>query len=123
MNSLYLLIGKYKIKNNYLSIKYCLIFNFLFADGFIGNMKRKRAHMKDVRDRNILGLYNKLHELVGLVADLLSIQTLTDTTVLQLSSLGVAPFFVENVAELQLSSLRLVTQVNFFCFFYFGKLP
>lgn len=85
---------------------------FVFVDGFIGNMKRKRANVKDVRDRNILGLYNKLHELVGLIADLLSIQTLTDTTVLLLSSLGVAPFFVENVPELQLSSLRLVTKVG-----------
>ena len=74
-------------------------------------MKKKRAHVKDVRDRNILGLYNKLHEAVGLIADLLSLQTLTDTTVLLLSTLGVAPFFVENVPELQLSSLRLVTQV------------
>ncbi|KAK3884098.1 hypothetical protein Pcinc_011609 [Petrolisthes cinctipes] len=79
-------------------------------DGYVGN-KRKRNQCKDVRDRNILGLYNKLHEAVGLLADLLSIQTLTDTTVLQLSSLGVGPFFVENVPELQLSALRLVTKV------------
>lgn len=46
------------------------------------------------------------------MADLLAIQTLTDTTVLQLSTLGVAPFFVENVSELQLSALRLVTKVS-----------
>ncbi|KAK8753828.1 hypothetical protein OTU49_001786 [Cherax quadricarinatus] len=80
-------------------------------DGFVGSMKRKRAHCKDVRNRSILGLYNKLHEVVGLLADLLNIQTLTDTTVLQLSTLGVGPFFVENVSELQLSALRLVTKV------------
>ncbi|KAK7086913.1 hypothetical protein SK128_008836 [Halocaridina rubra] len=80
-------------------------------DGYMGNMKRKRAQCKDVRNRSILGLYNKLHEVVGLLADLLNIQTLTDTTVLQLSTLGVAPFFVENVSELQLSALRLVTKV------------
>lgn len=82
------------------------------TDGYVGN-KRKRNQCKDVRDRNILGLYNKLHEAVGLLADLLSIQTLTDTTVLQLSSLGVGPFFVENVPELQLSALRLVTKVRY----------
>lgn len=82
------------------------------ADGYVGNMKRKRAQCKDVRNRSILGLYNKLHEVVGLLADLLSIQTLTDTTVLQLSTLGVCPFFVENVSELQLSALRLVTKVG-----------
>lgn len=76
-------------------------------------MKRKRSQCKDVRNRSILGLYNKLHEVVGLLADLLSIQTLTDTTVLQLSTLGVCPFFVENVSELQLSALRLVTKVSY----------
>ncbi|XP_042884604.1 nipped-B-like protein isoform X2 [Penaeus japonicus] len=80
-------------------------------DGYVGSVKRKRAQCKDVRNRSIIGLYNKLHEVVGLLADLLSIQTLTDTTVLQLSTLGVAPFFVENVSELQLSALRLVTKV------------
>lgn len=81
------------------------------TDGYVGTVKRKRTQCKDVRNRSIIGLYNKLHEVVGLLADLLSIQTLTDTTVLQLSTLGVAPFFVENVSELQLSALRLVTKV------------
>ena len=87
-------------------------------------MKRKRANNKDIKNRAILGLYNKLHELVGLLADLLSIQKLTDTTVLQLSTLGVAPFFVENVSELQLSSLSLVTKVSLilyvlYCFYLY----
>lgn len=41
-------------------------------------------------------------ELVSLFAELVRIQLLTDTTVLHISTLGVAPFFVENVAELQL---------------------
>ena len=81
-------------------------------DGYVGNVKKRRSQIRDVRDRNILSLYNKLHQLVGLLADLLSIQTLTDTAVLQLSTMGVAPFFVENVSELQLSSLRLVTKVS-----------
>ncbi|XP_076056049.1 nipped-B-like protein A isoform X2 [Oratosquilla oratoria] len=80
-------------------------------DGYVGNVKRKRQHNRDVKNRNILGLYNKLHELVGLLADLTHLQPLTDTTVLILSTLGVAPFFVENVSELQLSALRLVTSV------------
>lgn len=41
-------------------------------------------------------------ELVSLFGELVRIQLLTDTTVLHISTLGVAPFFVENVAELQL---------------------
>ncbi|KAA0199078.1 hypothetical protein HAZT_HAZT003387, partial [Hyalella azteca] len=80
-------------------------------DGYVGNVKKRRSQVRDVRDRNILSLYNKLHQIVGLLADLLSLQTLTDTAVLQLSTMGVAPFFVENVSELQLSALRLVTKV------------
>ncbi|KAF0287117.1 Nipped-B-like protein [Amphibalanus amphitrite] len=60
---------------------------------------------------SILSLYNKLRELVALTAELLNIQVLTDTTVLQVSSLGVAPFFVENISELQLSALKLVTTI------------
>ena len=53
------------------------------------------------RDRNILALYNKTHELASLLADLVRMQLLTDTTILHISTLGVAPFFVENIPELQ----------------------
>ena len=49
--------------------------------------------------------------MVSLFGELVRIQLLTDTTVLHISTLGVAPFFVENVPELQLSALRLVTNV------------
>nr|CAD7424434.1 unnamed protein product [Timema monikensis] len=80
-------------------------------DIFIGNARKKRAHVKEVREKSILTLYNKLHELVGLLAELLNIQVLTDNAVLHASSMGVAPFFVENVNELQLSALKLVTTI------------
>ena len=74
-------------------------------------MKKKRTYAHTVRDKNILALYNKVTEMVSLFAELVRIQLLTDTTVLHISTLGVAPFFVENVAELQLAALRLVTNV------------
>lgn len=64
-----------------------------------------------VREKSITQLYNKIHELVSLLAELLQLQTLTDTTVLHASSMGVAPFFVDNVSELQLSCLKLVTTI------------
>jgi len=80
-------------------------------DGYIGSMKKKRTYAPSVKDRKILNIYNKCTELVGMLADLLQILTLTDTTVLHLSTMGVAPFFVENIPELQLSSLRMVTGV------------
>ncbi|XP_049783352.1 nipped-B-like protein [Schistocerca cancellata] len=78
---------------------------------YVGNARKKRAHAKEVREKSILTLYNKLNEIVGLLAELLNIQVLTDTAVLHASSLGVAPFFVENVSELQLSALKLVTTI------------
>jgi cohesin loading factor subunit SCC2 len=59
----------------------------------------------------MISLYTKIHEVVGLLAELLNVQVLTDTTVLHLSTLGVSPFFVENVSELQLSALKLVTGI------------
>lgn len=76
------------------------------------NARQKRAHASQkVRDRAVVQLYNKLHELVGLLAELLGLQTLTDTLILQVSTLGVGPFFVEGVSELQLHALRLVTTI------------
>ena len=50
---------------------------------------------------------------MSLLAELLNIQVLTDTAVLHASSMGVAPFFVESVSELQLSALKLVTTVSY----------
>lgn len=50
-------------------------------------------------------------EVVALLAELLNIQTLTDTAVLHTSSMAVSPFFVEEISELQLSALKLVTTV------------
>ncbi|KYM86618.1 Nipped-B-like protein [Atta colombica] len=80
------------------------------ADNY-NSMRKKRFHTKEVREKNILQVYNKMHELVGLLAELLNIQVLTDTSVLHASSLGVAPFFVESVSDLQLSALKLVTVI------------
>lgn len=86
---------------------FLLIFLFIFlADG------RKKKSVQSL-DRNIQILYNKLCELVSKLADLMEIQLLTDTIVLHTSSMGVSPFFTENVSELQLSSLKLVTTVSF----------
>ncbi|GLH15037.1 hypothetical protein R5R35_008246 [Gryllus longicercus] len=78
---------------------------------YVGSARKKRAQAKEVREKSILSLYNKLHEMVGLLSELLTIQVLTDNAVLHASSMGVAPFFVENVSELQLSALKLVTTI------------
>ena len=80
-------------------------------DAYIGSMKKKRNYAPTVRDRKILNLYNRCNEIVTLLGDLIHVQRLTDTTVLHLSSMGVAPFFVENIPEIQLSALKLTTGV------------
>lgn len=73
---------------------------------------RKKKSINQSSSKNIPNLYNKIHELVSLVSELLNIQVMTDTTVLHASSMGVPPFFAENVSELQLSCLKLVTTVR-----------
>lgn len=45
------------------------------------------------------------------LAKLVKMQRLTDSLVLALSSVGVSVFFVENVSELQLAALELVTAI------------
>ena len=81
------------------------------GSGYMGNMKKKRNYAATVRDKNIIGLYSKCRELTDLLADLVKITLLTDTTVLHISTIGVAPFFVESIQELQLSALKLVRNV------------
>ena len=75
-------------------------------------MKQKRAKSHGARDKTTVMLYNKLSEVVGTLAQLLDIQELTDTIILQASTLAVTPFFVENISELQLNALKLVTSVS-----------
>ena len=79
------------------------------TENFNSSGRKKRSHAKEVREKSLLMVYSKLNELVGLLSELLNIQILTDTSVLHASTLGVAPFFVENVSDLQLSALKLVT--------------
>ncbi|KAK9693027.1 hypothetical protein QE152_g34481 [Popillia japonica] len=70
--------------------------------------RKKTAH---VLEKSVTTLYNKVAEMINLLAELLNIQILTDTSVLHASSMGVSPFFAENVSELQLACLKLVTTI------------
>ncbi|MBN3318194.1 NIPBL protein, partial [Atractosteus spatula] len=73
--------------------------------------KAKRAKCSTHKQRVIVMLYNKICDIVSNMSELLEIQLLTDTTILQVSSMGITPFFVENVSELQLCAIKLVTAV------------
>ena len=81
------------------------------TETFNSGGRKKRGHTKEVREKSILQVYNKMTELVGLLSELFNIQVLTDTSVLHASTLGVSPFFVESVSDLQLSALKLVTVI------------
>ncbi|XP_078287021.1 nipped-B-like protein isoform X4 [Rhinoraja longicauda] len=76
-----------------------------------GSSKAKRAKYSSHKQRVIVMLYNRVCDIVANMAELLEIQLLTDTTILQVSSMGITPFFVENVSELQLCGIKLVTAV------------
>lgn len=73
---------------------------------------KKRPNQREVRDKSVIVLYTKLVEVVSLLSELLNIQPLTDNSILHLSTLGVGPFFVEGINELQLNALKLVTSVR-----------
>ncbi|KAG5443974.1 Nipped-B-like protein B [Clonorchis sinensis] len=76
------------------------------------SIKSRRARERDVhKPRAIIQLYHKLVELVLNLAKLVKMQRLTDGLILALSSIGVSAFFVENVSELQLAALELVTAI------------
>ncbi|XP_030647099.1 nipped-B-like protein A [Chanos chanos] len=79
--------------------------------GSMLSSKAKRAKCSTAKQRVIIMLYNKICDMVSNISELLEIQLLTDTTILQVSSMGITPFFVENVSELQLCAIRLVTAV------------
>ncbi|XP_043743618.1 nipped-B-like protein isoform X3 [Cervus elaphus] len=79
--------------------------------GGLLSSKAKRAKCSTHKQRVIVMLYNKVCDIVSSLSELLEIQLLTDTTILQVSSMGITPFFVENVSELQLCAIKLVTAV------------
>ncbi|CAK1552044.1 unnamed protein product [Leptosia nina] len=62
-------------------------------------------------NRAVRELYTHAHECVTLLGELFAAHNLTDTTVLHASTVAVSPFFVENISELQLSALKLVTTI------------
>ncbi|XP_045490896.1 nipped-B-like protein B isoform X1 [Colias croceus] len=62
-------------------------------------------------NRAVRELYTHAHECVTLLGELFAAHHLTDTTVLHASTVAVSPFFVENISELQLSALKLVTTI------------
>jgi len=55
----------------------------LSADGYQSSIKMKRSRAHQVKHKSTISLYNKLTDLVGNLAELVEIQELTDTLILQ----------------------------------------
>ncbi|XP_065906128.1 nipped-B-like protein [Dysidea avara] len=79
--------------------------------GLLPKLKRKTGMGSTGGKREILPIYNKMVEIFEGLAELIEKQTLPDTTILRVSSLGITPFFVEDISALQLSALRLIRAV------------
>lgn len=59
--------------------------------------KEKRAHVRGYGIKRVYSFTTREVVLVRLMAELLAVQRLTDTAIFQLSSVGVAPYFVEKI--------------------------
>lgn len=69
------------------------------------------SHREKFRHNKIFKLYDKFREILTLLSELFYMRAQTDTSVIRAISLGVTPFFVNSLLELQLSALPLVTEV------------
>jgi cohesin loading factor subunit SCC2 len=56
-------------------------------------------------------LYNRMREILHLLSELVNQIDLTDTIIITLSSLSVMCFFVENINDLQLETLKILTNI------------
>ena len=65
------------------SFKIVHMYQNLFLDGYQSTSKSKRARAGHVKHKSIINFYNKMVDMVGCLSQLIYIQDLTDTTILQ----------------------------------------
>ncbi|KAJ3605199.1 hypothetical protein NHX12_027249 [Muraenolepis orangiensis] len=73
--------------------------------------KRSKGTFRRWQEAAIAPVYDKLCDVFSNLSELMAIQLVTDTTVLEVTSMAMTPFFVENIAELQRRSITLMTAV------------
>ena len=61
--------------------------------------------------KNMQNFYNGMREILSLLAELVCQIDLTDTIIITLSSVTIMCFFVENISDIQLISLRILTNI------------
>ncbi|PAV81095.1 hypothetical protein WR25_24873 isoform A [Diploscapter pachys] len=73
--------------------------------------KRRRKIGSNNRSPAIQSVYMRVAELFGCFSELIRMQPLTETCIHQLSTMAIASFFVSNVGELQIQTMRLATNI------------
>ena len=61
--------------------------------------------------KNMQHFYNRMREILNLTGELIGQIDLTDTIIITLSSLSIMCFFVENINDLQLEALKILTNI------------
>lgn len=74
----------FNVHDNFLVLH--MFFILYFADGFHGSLKAKRARAAQVKHKSTINLFNKISDMIEKLAELVDIQELTDTTILQVNT-------------------------------------
>ncbi|KAG8227127.1 hypothetical protein J437_LFUL001671, partial [Ladona fulva] len=82
-------------------------------DGGKRSSSERKNSLGCSRKKDMVILNSKLNEIMALLTDFLNIQVLTDVQVLCISSFCLPSLFMEGVADLQLSSLKLITMFTY----------
>lgn len=78
----------FNVQDNFLVLH--MLFFLYFADGFHGSLKAKRARAAQVKHKSTINLFNKISDMIEKLAELVDIQELTDTTILQVKNPHIA---------------------------------
>lgn len=78
----------FNVQDNFLVLD--MLFFLYFADGFHGSLKAKRARAAQVKHKSTINLFNKISDMIEKLAELVDIQELTDTTILQVKNPQIA---------------------------------
>ncbi|CAB3404907.1 unnamed protein product [Caenorhabditis bovis] len=73
--------------------------------------KRKKVNTSRNRSPIIQQIYLRVTELFGCFAELVRLDTIPDSSIHNMASMSVSSFFVSNVGELQIQSMRLASNI------------
>lgn len=84
----------------------------------VDGKKKKVSPSSQIQKKKMTSLYTKIVEITKTLVILFNKFHFVDTIIIHASSLGVEPFFVDNIEALQFVCLDLVTSVSYFYFIF-----